>query len=527
MKLRQTDHNIRIARDAAGEVLVLLPETFLNNFSGGNLMLVVTDLVPSVGESLPKDKGVGEVIILNSPLLEISFVQEVQGEVSILEVNGLTDRMIFRISDQAPSPGDECVFFDVLEDSWSTDGADLLTDSESLESGTDGTWCAVSHTSVFAIAQTIPFETSIRAIPIDFNSYIISVFMVGVGYLILIPAGCLVLLRRFHPPSVGEATLACKSHSRPISFTLSKVVTEKEDGAKERKVLVKWDVSPENVLPELDDLQLRHVSTQLSTKPREVLHVKSVKSEASNFSRSATELSRMDTEPEPPDDEVPCDQNSLVSCNIDDLLPPLPSEAFRNGEMVLYWSRSLQQCIAAVIVGKGTFCSDESSETWPTYDCRVGRHQQLRCQVPLSSLRPCPCPGEMVLAWTSGSWMPARFGTSYGYIGIGQVVLEDPTSNQASLLQVPLHFIRRRFFKGQHCHVYRGRDIGWADGTIEEDKVDRVDIDALARCHEDESSLPDSGGSDSAHFAQVLVSIDCATTVFVPIFCIRSADLSL
>lgn len=28
-------------------------------------MLVVTDLVPSVGESLPKDKGVGEVIILS------------------------------------------------------------------------------------------------------------------------------------------------------------------------------------------------------------------------------------------------------------------------------------------------------------------------------------------------------------------------------------------------------------------------------------------------------------------------------
>jgi len=49
----------------AGEVLVLLPETFLNNISGGNLMLVVTDLVPSVGESLPKDKGVGEVIILS------------------------------------------------------------------------------------------------------------------------------------------------------------------------------------------------------------------------------------------------------------------------------------------------------------------------------------------------------------------------------------------------------------------------------------------------------------------------------
>ena len=118
-------------------------------------------------------------------------------------------------------------------------------------------------------------------------------------------------------------------------------------------------------------------------------------------------------------------------------------------------------------VSTGPNLSGDESATWPTYDCRVGR--QLRCQVPLSSLRPYPCPGEMVLAWTSGRWMPARFQTSYHYIGIGQVVLEDPTPNQASSLQVPFHFIRRRFFKGQRCHVYRGRDIGWADGTIEED----------------------------------------------------------
>lgn len=53
-------------------------------------------------------------------------------------------------------------------------------------------------------------------------------------------------------------------------------------------------------------------------------------------------------------------------------------------------------------------------------------------------------------------------------------------------------------------------------------------LDAVAAfAEEDESSLPDSGGSDSAHFAQVLVSVDCATTVFVPIFCVKAADLSL
>ena len=47
---------VEITLRASGEVEVLLPAA-LNNLAKGNLMLVVTVLLPSVGESFPKNKG--------------------------------------------------------------------------------------------------------------------------------------------------------------------------------------------------------------------------------------------------------------------------------------------------------------------------------------------------------------------------------------------------------------------------------------------------------------------------------------
>lgn len=44
------------------------------------------------------------------------------------------------------------------EDRWSTEGAQLLTDT-ALD---PGTWCAVSHTSIFAVAQTVPFGSALE-----------------------------------------------------------------------------------------------------------------------------------------------------------------------------------------------------------------------------------------------------------------------------------------------------------------------------------------------------------------------------
>ena len=122
---------------------------------------------------------------------------------------------------------------------------------------------------------------------------------------------------------------------------------------------------------DLDNLKLRHVSTELSTKGREVIRVKSLKSASfeesprspitprspeRSFDRSAR--SEQSESSFGIDASVPMDrEDSMVVCNVDDLLPPIAPEACRDGEMVLYWSQSLQQCASAVIVGKGTFCS--------------------------------------------------------------------------------------------------------------------------------------------------------------------------
>ena len=44
------------------EVVVLLPET-LNDLATGNLMLVVTDLLPAVGKSFPQKKDTDPILL--------------------------------------------------------------------------------------------------------------------------------------------------------------------------------------------------------------------------------------------------------------------------------------------------------------------------------------------------------------------------------------------------------------------------------------------------------------------------------
>lgn len=488
VKLSSTSDQVQINRtDGGSEVVVLLPAA-LNNLANGNLMLVVTDLLPSVGESFPKNKG-ADVILLNSPVVEISFAQESQGEVSVLEVKGLTDPVIIKISEETPVAGDECVYFDPLVDAWSTDGAQLLVSND------PGSWCAVSHTSVFAIAQKIPFGNTLPTeLGVEPSSYFIAVLLTFTLCCCTVPAMSVWLLRRFKAPSTGKAYLTCKGRkARPITFSMTKVVSEKEVGGTDGKVLVKWDVTPD-VLPDLDNLKLRHVSTELSTKNREVIRVKSLKSASFEGSprsprtprspeRSLDRSTRSENSESSfgIDASVPMDRvDSLVVCNVDDLLPPFAPEAYRDGELVLYWSQSLQQSASAVIVGKGTFCSHEDGDIWPAYDCRVGRHQQLRCQVPLRLLRPAPHIGEKIVVQIRGQWFPARFMASFFFLEVAQVAVEASTLEvpESHELQVPFRCIRRRFSKGQTCEIYRSQD-GWVSAHVEEDKVDGFDVNLV------------------------------------------------
>ena len=49
---------------AGSQVVVVLPEA-LKNLAAGNLMLVVTDVLPSLGESFGSKKNAGDVILLS------------------------------------------------------------------------------------------------------------------------------------------------------------------------------------------------------------------------------------------------------------------------------------------------------------------------------------------------------------------------------------------------------------------------------------------------------------------------------
>ena len=112
---------------------------------------------------------------------------------------------------------------------------------------------------------------------------------------------------------------------------------------------------------DLDKLKLRHVTTEFSTKSREVIRVKSLSDSPVPTPRSRSERSDRSARSEREssfgiDASVPMDWVESGVCNLDDLLPP--PEAYRDGERVLYWSQSLQQCASAVIVGRsGTICS--------------------------------------------------------------------------------------------------------------------------------------------------------------------------
>lgn len=180
--------------------------------------------------------------------------------------------------------------------------------------------------------------------------------------------------------------------------------------------------------------------------------------------------------------------------------------------MVLYWSQSLQQCASAVIVGKGTFCSREDGDTWPAYDCRVGRHQKLRCQVPLHLLRPAPHVGEKIVVQIRGKWFPARFMASFFFLQVAQVAVEAATLDvpESDELQVPFHCIRRRFSKGQTCEVYRGQD-GWVSARVEEDKVDGFHV----------SLVEDADGSSPG---EVLVSL-AGEMLRLPLSLVRASSV--
>ncbi|CAJ1422765.1 unnamed protein product [Effrenium voratum] len=468
---------------------IAVPPTLFQNWTEGrSVMMVVTELNDGVQVTLPTStSNDGESVVFSSPVLEVSFVEEAFSQVTVLEVSGLTDPIIFRISDQDPVSGDTCAYFDTQNWVWSTEGTAMLSAAQlsdleaELSQTFDGTWCAATHLSLFAVIQTVPFDQSLASgITVLANTYVTAVAIVG-GFLGCMLCICIIYVRVLHPPSMGAATLKFKGQSRPVTFTCSEVTqvtgvgTEGTEGAEARtKGLVQWHFKPESIMPHLKSLQgIRNVRTQSSTTPREVLQDSDKR--LVGLSRSASLASRAGSRAPPEHiqavpDETPFDAaTDEVILDLDAMLPGPICEAYADGESVLYCSTVHQQMVCATILGSGVGALD------PCYDCRLvrGPWHQRRAEVPLRLLRPTLTPGIPVMAFAKGSWRPAHVTKLNPSQGKCQVDVDDYQGElRKTLFELPLLQVRRRFWQGQSCAFYRGKEVGWVSCTITEDVVE-------------------------------------------------------
>ncbi|CAE7583758.1 unnamed protein product, partial [Symbiodinium pilosum] len=201
-------------------------------------------------------------------------------------------------------------------------------------------------------------------------------------------------------------------------FQCSKVVTDAEDSdgddtprkQKVKKVLVKWDIEPEEMVQDINELRgFRMVMTDLGGPEREVVRVKSDASHLSRVSdrkstqRSLQQLENVFGEPDSDEEheeaslqpvspaEVQAVQEEEVRLDIDEA-GALKVQAYEHGEAVLYFSASQNCFIPAVIEGRGSFDDDGL----PLYSVIVGRGKQLRTPVPMQLLRAPLAPGIRV-----------------------------------------------------------------------------------------------------------------------------------
>ncbi|CAJ1400353.1 unnamed protein product, partial [Effrenium voratum] len=119
--------------------------------------MTVTQVVEEASAGIPNENAQRDKLIFNNRVLEFSLIKEVVGVVEVMNVSDLTEPILIRrFSGTNPIEGDSCVHFDFVSNTWSSEGVSLVNSSVSGES--TGTWCETTHTSIFAIVQTVPFE---------------------------------------------------------------------------------------------------------------------------------------------------------------------------------------------------------------------------------------------------------------------------------------------------------------------------------------------------------------------------------
>ena len=284
-------------RNPGSPLTVVLPPALIQDVSsGGNAVLVVTEVKDEVAGTLPHDGADGKVMV-NSPIIELSFAKEASGEVAVLDIVRNNDTIVFAMLGRPPVPGESCAFFNSSTGLWSNAGVQLMSSFEVGGEIVEASWCRTSHTSMFTILESVPFDVLYETDTNNMNAsgYTVVLALVAVVWCIGGTVLCVLCLRRVRPPSSGRAKLMyAGGGAKQMSFQCSRVITEPVEGdttpkrGKAQKVLVKWDIEPEEMVEDLDKLRgYRGVTRELGGPQHEVVQIKS---ETSHLSRASERL---------------------------------------------------------------------------------------------------------------------------------------------------------------------------------------------------------------------------------------------
>jgi len=502
--------------ESSAAIAVSVPVSLVQQLQlEGNVMLSVTQLNEESMATLGDTSGSN--VILLAPIIDFSLVQENAGAVKTATVSELTDPIIFRISDASPTEEDLCVFFDFDTNSWSTEGVALATSSQvAALSGVNssGTWCAATHLSLFSSAQITPFDDSITQDDhtIDWDSYVIALILMVV---LCVPTCIMFCTWSFflaRPASSGKTKIQdARGRSHVVTFTRNKIMADRmpsekspknADGQK-KKVLVTWDVEPEQIMSSIQHMQGHgwvamdsHVTqtksmTSMRSMTREKSHVFEELRKASQEGQEVPQGERLDEDGASFSDIV---EESLVEASLSWMGKEL-YEVFEDREPVYYWSTTHQMLMQAFITGSGIFDDVE-----PSYDVMVGPQRQLRQRVPCQYLSAALRDGDSVFydegdgktrIWRKGIVVEnihAR-GTirlfdvieQEGILASDQLPREasagdlEPNnestktgakSGEAAHKTVSISRICRRFEKGQIVCVFQGQDTGWQSAVV-------------------------------------------------------------
>lgn len=519
-------------QSSLGAIAVSVPVSLVSQIEqGGNAMLAVTQVNQDVTESMSDGGAANSKVILSAPILEISFVQETNGEVTVANVSGLAEPVVFRLQDASPTEGDECAFFDLDTKTWSTDGLSVANSSQIAQvtgALSNGTWCATTHFSLFSSVQTVPFDKLMDTQEglISTEDYTIAVALMLGAFVPVCAMFCTWAFFRVQAPNSGKTRIKDdRGKSLVVKFTRSEVVAKdaevtktqtwrsKHSEKEKTKVLVTWDIEPAEVLPDLDHMKghgwvamdvgggprvtekkslkdLRGLSKEFPTLSQEL------RKASQEDDRMEAKLEEMEGRPKEEIDIAEALGADIVEVSLDELTKV--HEIYQDHEPVNYWSATHEMLIQAFISGRATL--DEHNEL--CYDVLVGPRKQRREQVSCRLLSPAFTDGEPIF-YEEGDGKKRRWRKAIakevvhakGVVQVQEIEDVDVTgdlesANVSSALSrgisgylfqgsgdsdepaktkdVPFSRVCRRYVKDRTVLVYTGMDKGWQPAIIQQ-----------------------------------------------------------